>query len=309
MKSRDPLRPVFVIGNPRSGTSLLRLMLTCHPDLVVPPECGFILWLHPKHGEWTGQQSGDPVAAAHFVDDLLACRKFDTWNLESDTLNAAITRDLPADYASLCACVVYTYAAAQGRSPRFWGDKNNFHIAHIGDLHRIYPSARFLHITRDGRDVACSYRSVMSQGSESRYAPRLNTSAEDIAREWTSNIEAAESALATLPSEQRMTMSYEALTSEPGPTLQRICSWLGIPFDTRMLDFHEVNRTRQLEPASTMDWKARTTSPVSSDTVGQFRRVLGADDIRAFESVAGPTLQKLGYPLHDADAAEGHRTP
>ncbi len=297
MSTRDSLRPVFVIGNPRSGTSLLRLMLTCHPDLVVPPECGFILWLQSRHGNWSGQQARDPVAVAHFVDELLACRKFDTWGLDGETLRMALMREQPADYASLCSVVVYTYAAAQNKHPRYWGDKNNFHISHVGDLRRLYPAARFLHITRDGRDVACSYRSVMSQASDSPYAPRLNTTAQDIAREWASNVEAAESAMADLPAGQRLTMSYEELTTQPQATLERITGWLQLPFDTAMLDFHEANRAKQLEPISTMDWKTRTTTPVSSDTVGQFRQLLSADDIRAFEAVAGPALLKLGYAL------------
>ncbi|MDE2234040.1 MAG: sulfotransferase, partial [Gammaproteobacteria bacterium] len=44
--------PFFVIGSPRSGTTLLRLILTSHPQIVVPPECGFVTWLYPTFGEW-----------------------------------------------------------------------------------------------------------------------------------------------------------------------------------------------------------------------------------------------------------------
>ena len=45
------MKELFIIGNPRSGTSLLRLMLTCHPEIVIPPESHFFLWLEEKYGE------------------------------------------------------------------------------------------------------------------------------------------------------------------------------------------------------------------------------------------------------------------
>lgn len=44
--------PIFILGNPRSGTTLLQLMLACHPRLAVPPECGFALWLYDRYGDW-----------------------------------------------------------------------------------------------------------------------------------------------------------------------------------------------------------------------------------------------------------------
>jgi hypothetical protein len=45
-------KQVFIIGNPRSGTSLLRIMLNSHSSMVVPPECGFIQWWYQKYKDW-----------------------------------------------------------------------------------------------------------------------------------------------------------------------------------------------------------------------------------------------------------------
>lgn len=281
---------------------MLRLMLTCHRSIIVPPECGFILWLEAAHGKWTANDSDDTTTIARFVDDLLNCRKFDTWGLDGEIITQAIVSTRPTNYASLCACVVSAYARSQGRTPSIWGDKNNFHISRIRDLHRLFPGARFLHIVRDGRDVACSYRNVMETGSDSPYAPRLATSITEIAREWSSNVVMAERELSSLPAGQHVTVTYEALTTHPDSTLGQICAWLELPFDSRMLDFHSVNKARQLEPASTMDWKARTMKPVSSDTVGRYATVLSIADIEEFERVAGATLQSLGYVVASTSA-------
>jgi Sulfotransferase family len=70
--------PVFIIGNPRSGTTLLRLMLTCHPHLVIPPEGGFAVWLHDEYHAWSREDGRSPEAIALFVRAVLACRKMET---------------------------------------------------------------------------------------------------------------------------------------------------------------------------------------------------------------------------------------
>lgn len=276
---------------------MLRLMLTCHRSIIVPPECGFILWLEAAHGKWTTDDADNATTVANFVKDLLGCRKFDTWGLNGEMVTQAIASTRPANYASLCACVVSAYARSQGRTPGIWGDKNNFHISRIGDLLRLFPAARFLHIVRDGRDVACSYRNVMEKGSDSPYAPRLATSMTEIAREWSSNVGVAERALSILPPGQHATVTYENLTGHPDSTLEKICAWLELPFDPQMLDFHSINKAYQLEPSSTMDWKARTMKPVSKDTVGQYTTVLSGAEVEEFERVAGSVLLSIGYGL------------
>ena len=42
--------PVFILANPRSGSTLFRLMLAAHPSIVIPPESEFIVKLYPKFG-------------------------------------------------------------------------------------------------------------------------------------------------------------------------------------------------------------------------------------------------------------------
>ena len=60
--------PVFIIGNPRSGTTLIRLMLTCHPQIVIPPESGFLVTLYPKYVNFGGSEK----ELGEFANDLLA---------------------------------------------------------------------------------------------------------------------------------------------------------------------------------------------------------------------------------------------
>lgn len=289
------LQPVFIIGSPRSGTSLLRLIATSHSKIIIPPECGFIVWLHDKYGRWNVSDTVDREIRNQYLDDLYACKKFDTWELERDTLETLLLEQNPQDYASLCAAVVIAFGRKLKESPIVWGDKNNFHTDYLPLLQRIYPEARFLHIVRDGRDVACSYREVMEHRSASPYAPRLPTDIQKIAEEWSSNVLGVERHLGKLPASTRRLVRYEDLVENPQLEIMSICRWLELPFEEQMLRPHEVNGKLNLEPALTLNWKRRTLEPVSTDTVGRFQELLSVEEKARFASVAGDTLSLFGY--------------
>jgi len=288
-------QPLFVIGSPRSGTSLLRLILTSHSEIIVPPECGFIVWLYEKYCAWSSSDALDADSRAQYLDDLFLCKKFDTWGTERAALDELLAEHYPADYAGLCATIYMAYARKHSRTVTIWGDKNNFHINHLPTLRSIYPDARFVHIVRDGRDVACSYREVMLRGSSSPYSPNLNTDIDAIATEWSTNVLKVNDYLSSLDASRQMLIRYEDLVENTKTSVMEICRWLGLPFEEKMLEFHEVNRRMQLEPALTLDWKQRTLEPISDDTVGRYRTTLPIVEQIRFTEVAGDSLIKFGY--------------
>jgi len=223
--------PLFIIGNPRSGTTMLRLILTSHSKVLVPPECGFIIWLKDKYANWEQKDN----------------------------------------------------------------DIRNFHINYLGDLLGLYGEARFLHIVRDGRDVACSYREVMSKNSTSPYAPKLNTVVYDIAKEWFINVMRVDSFMNMMPSNQVMTVRYEDLVKNSSETVELICHWLGLNFESDMFNFHLKNRDKKLEPELTMDWKERTMQPISDETIGRHKTLLTNDELIQFAAIADQALSKFNY--------------
>lgn len=287
--------PLFIIGNPRSGTSLLRLILTSHSCILIPPECGFIIWLHEKYANWQITDNNDTIRVELFLNDLLACKKFDTWLLDRAIIEAQIHDNQPATYAELC-CVVYSsFGLVAGKTLGIWGDKNNFHLNHLNELLNLYKNARFLHLVRDGRDVACSYREVMTAQSNSPYAPILETRIADIALEWSSNVMKIESFLSTMPSEAAMTIRYEDLVLTPSSIVMSICKWLSLPFETDMLNFHQQNKIKKLEPDLTIDWKKRTLQPISDATVKRYAGLLSNEEQDEFLAVATGALRRFSY--------------
>src|SRR5690606_37205451 len=104
--------PFFILGHPRSGTSLLRSLLNAHPDVAIPPECGFLLWLYPawKDAEWT------PANKRAFAIAVSDCRKFETWGLNVDYLIQEVEATNIDSYLDAASSVYMAYAKAHGRS-------------------------------------------------------------------------------------------------------------------------------------------------------------------------------------------------
>jgi hypothetical protein len=283
--------PFFVIGNPRSGTTLLRLLLTCNNELVVPPEGAFVVGLQREFGSFRGARDDLP----EFVIRLLAYPTMDTWCFDPRQLLDYLVSAEPQCYRDLCCAVYRAYGEGQGKSVRYWGDKNNSYIRHIDSISRLFPTSRFIHIVRDGRDVACSYRAL--RDTNGRHAPRLPTSIYSAARHWRDNLSEINRHLQGLDSTRTLEMRYEDLLADPESTLQGICSYLNVSYDDRMLQFHKVNLKKGLEPTEFLNWKQLTTSPLSNESAGRWRKEMFDEDIYLFQLVAREALERFGYAV------------
>ena len=287
--------PLFILGSPRSGTSLLRLMLTSHSHILIPPECGFIVWLSDLYDDWCVEDN-DSIRLNLFVDDLLECRKFETWGLAQEEVVEYISLGRPETYAELCVAVVAVYAKKFGEvSQLYWGDKNNFYLNHIEKLYELFPNAKFLHIVRDGRDIVCSYREVMNIQSSSPFAPKFPVKIADISSRWSEDVLGVDESFRALPSAQCMTLKYEDLVANTPDTLAALCEWLGLSYECGMELFYIRNKELNLEPALTLDWKKRTLTKVSDETVGRYKKFLNKDELLEFNYAACDALRRYNY--------------
>lgn len=284
--------PFFIIGNPRSGTTLLRLMLTNNKDLLVPPECGFAVWLYSKYAEANFLQL---ETLKKFVDDVHASRKFDTWNIQKHELFESLAKSEPKSYMEAVASVYLCYGQTLCRTFKRWGDKNNYYLHHISELNEIFPKAQFIHIIRDGRDVACSYREVNRKFIDNIYAPKLPDNIVSITEEWRNNINEITRSLSNLGNNMSTEVRFTDLVMMPEKTLQRLSSFLGVEYDSSMLNYHVVNKKRKLEPEKFIAWKEKTLLPPQHTTIGRYIKDLSSDEIETFESIAGDILQKYKF--------------
>jgi Sulfotransferase family len=281
--------PIFIIGNPRSGTTLLRLMLTCHPRIAVPPEAGFLIELEPRYRGF----AGDAAGRDSFVERLLQSPKFEYWKLSEPVLRSTLAKAAPKTYAELVAGVYACWASVHQPGKPRWGDKNNFYLAHIDTIAALFPSAVFLHIVRDGRDVACSYRSLSNV--RGGYAPSLPANVFDAAHEWNRNLGRIRAAFSRIGWKRVIELRYEDLTREPEAVLRMVCAFLGEEYAPAMLEYARENRERELEPRDFDAWKEKNRSGLDEAAIGRWKNDLTPAEAALVQLTGSKMLRQYGY--------------
>jgi hypothetical protein len=265
-------------------------LLNGHPQLVVPPECGFALWLKPT---WSTAQWSDPEVRKAFAAAVQGCRKFETWSIATERLVEALDAAIPTTYPEAVSRIYEAYATMRGKAILAWGDKNNYYIEHIAALQQLYPQAKFVHIVRDVRDVACSYLELAAKDVHSKYRPELSIDPAAIAEEWRKNNQGVLDVLEGSASYLRL--RYEDLVSDVPGTLAPVLDLIGVT------EQHAVSGSMHLdapdEPAEFLQWKEKLTGPVDAGSVGRYRKDLSKEAVGTIESICRPLLSSFGYEM------------
>lgn len=272
--------PFFIVGNDRSGTTMLRLILDRGPDAAIPPESMFLTDLAEPSAAGGAPRSAEEAEA--LVATVWEHPKVRLWSLPGPP---------PAVPAGLSGLDAYrfaveapfrAYAAAHGK-PR-WGDKTPHYVHHVDRLATLWPRARFVVLVRDGRDVALSLKR-MPFGPNNAWAA---------AQWWARGIRAGERAAAHHP-ERVLVVRYEDLATAPEERVPAICAFLGLRYDQDMLALERADRSRVV--AEQASWFPTLFDGVNTRSVGRWRREMGVRDQAVFASLAGAELARLGYPV------------
>jgi len=277
----------FVIGNPRSGTTLLRLMLNNHPKITVPPECGFAMWLYSKYkdSDFTKKE-----VKQEYINDVMHSRKFETWDVNRSLIEQIIFSKEHNDYSTIASAFYYAYAEKNKKYPELVGDKNNFYVNEIALIKKVFSTTKFIYIVRDGRDVALSYKKLYNKKIDSEYAPKLENTIDEIALSWNKN----NGYIVSEKNDNSILITYENLVVAPEKTLKEICTFLKVDFDSSMLSYY-MNTD---EPTEFLQWKEKVQEKPDSNYVQLYLKQMNIDDIKKFESIAGDMLTTFGYELY-----------
>jgi hypothetical protein len=270
--------PFFIVGAGRSGTTLLRLILAGHSRLHVPPETWFIRPL-VEELPLTGPLTRDQVerAASLMVQDY----RWPDMEITAEDLRLSAAELSDPSLVDIINIVYRRQLAASGKQ-RF-GDKTPIYIHIIPQLLTLYPGAKFIHLIRDGRDVAISNIDV----DWDRYYERANF-------EWTQAMERRRQYWDSPCQAQILEVRYEDLVSELETTVRRICAFLSESFEPAMLKWQHLTA---LVPHREHHIHHKLTQPIAGDAVAVWRRKLNALECFAIESCLHDDLRQLGYPL------------
>jgi Sulfotransferase family len=276
-----PERPIFVVGCPRSGTTLLQLMLHAHPRIAIPPETRFLMAAYDARCDFGDlADEANRLALAHWIVDRKKTR-FGDLGLDGPQVIEQIVAG-PPTLGSALGIVLRAYAARFGK-PR-WGDKRPGYFQRVPALMRLFPDAQVVQLVRDGRDCVASLKEMDWYKQDSYHA--LST--------WVESIELGERAERSLGPDTYHRMYYEKLIENPAAELRALCAFLGEEFDPAMCAPGQV---ASVAVPDRKVWHLRTHDEVTTKRAGTWRTRLSPAEIALCESVAGGHLREHGYEV------------
>jgi len=285
MEKIDAIPFFFVVGRPRSGTTLLRTLFDAHPSVAIPPECKFVLDLYPKYKNkkaWTKKDLEE------FYMELLQQWRFDTWTMDLDKLKHDVM-DCAGEnsYGHICKVVYLNYRSFFNKEEIIrLGDKNPGYTIYTRRLARIFPGAKFVHIVRDYRD---NYVSVKNVDFE---LPLPSA----VATKWRLFYRKFEKDAREEPENYRV-IKYEDLVTDPQGVFRGLCEFIGIPYRSEVFNFDEKREEvlKAYPPGFIEKYHANLLNKVNPSRMGVWKKQLTAREIRILDLSVGKLAERAGY--------------
>ncbi len=295
----------IIVGAARSGTTLLRLMLDAHPDLAVTHEAGFIpsvanlinpfsrmFYVRMKNRAWRFLDRG--ALREELFRTITEFGNWDDLHLSRSEFGQALRAIEPFSLADGIRAFFRLYAQRFQKS--HWGEKTPFYVRHLRSIESVLPEAYFIHLIRDGRDVAVSSKGLS-------FVPN-NHDVKAMATNWADTIVTARKQARHC--RHYIEVRYEDLIPYTSSELQKICAFINLTYEPRMEHYYETARERMgdLGPGSNRSFGSTDARLESHRLVfqspepariGRWKREMSKADLASFSRIAGPLLTKLGY--------------
>lgn len=272
--------PIFIIGVPRSGTTLLRVLFDSHPNIACGPESPWLARASASVKNLYMYMTDDPFG---YVKNFGAQREV-----------------VRSQMASLVNNLYLAYAQKKGK--KRWAEKTPDHSLEIPFIADLFPDARFVFIVRDGRDVACSTailsdkrREISPWHSENilldddNVVPNTLLNAALRWKIWNERIERSLSGL------KHIRLRYEDLIAEPCKELERLTIFVGESYDSAMLEY-----MRKKHDYPDWEWGStdvKKSSGINARSVNRWKQQLDKASLLEIESAICDSLKFYGYNL------------
>jgi hypothetical protein len=277
----------FIIGRPRSGTTLLQLFFDAHPNVQMPAECMFVSQLYIKYGfikNWDNEVI-DSFIGALCNTFLFTYEKFNIPKIKKELLENC-TR---MNYNLACRIIMMNFNSVYPKKEiKLLGDKNPYYSECFEYLFPIINYAKYVFIVRDPRDNHISLFNARF------YTPSITNNT----IVWKKAIKSIEKFSNHFP-DRFYTVKYEDLVRDPVTYLKEICNFLSIPFAQEMMSYLDYKNvfTNVIFISDEYLQKNHTSilEPINTDKIGQWKKRLSRKKIKTAERIAGKYLDKYGY--------------
>lgn len=271
--------PIFVVGVPRSGTTLLAAMLAAHRQLSCGTETRFFHFLSQVDvGELIKPENWPDDA----IDFLFNMKLVDIpvpehYALGREQIKAYLD-DKTACVPNILSSLTEQFMFREGK--KRWVEKSPEHLLFVRDIRKYFPQSPIIQIMRDPRDVALSL-------NKAPWAPSDFLDAILLWRKYDL------SSLDFFQNDQNsLIVHYELLLQSPEDELKKICDFIGEPFETTMLD---TSRSANNLVTRKDSWHRIVDKPVDVSRIGVWKRELPESFNRLAEALIGDRIRAYGY--------------
>jgi len=273
------LQPIFIGGCDRSGTTLLGALLGGSPEAVTTPESQFLSELYPGTPERLTSRLVEMI-----IERLSRHWRLMIWGIPNIKYRLkSVVNKKNCTYSDIITAIVRLYAAETGKhEAKTWIDHTPSNLLYAHRLLEMFPSAKFIHIVRDGRGVAESFLKLP-------WGPNTTYSAADF---WVSKVGIGVTAEMWLQDKKIIRVYYEDLLKYPEITLKKVCNFLNIEYTPNMAEGGCFCVPRYTRRQHSLIGMRPTAEKIDSWKVFLTRR-----EIELFEARSGDVLTYMGYEL------------
>ncbi len=300
MENTKPSTPFFVLGVPRSGTTLVQLILDSHSEIAVCPETYLFGILDRTHSNQTIDKEWQYFEIIRTLEQRLAGFNDLAVDLVEELKNSKSPYTGSTD--AFLRQIQASYLARKNK--RICGEKTPEHIHFLAGLRGICPEAKIIFVIRNPFSVIQSlFKSQRLSPAVSGYSRStlIRRSALMVRQGW----EDRESFLHQ-STENTYTIQYEKLTTSPQEEIRRLCQFLEVPFEEGMLAFHKRDESFIVEGhSSKAKIHAKLSQNIQQNTKSPSDLGFSSDEQLWLKSFLAPCLK--GSPYQDLQVAESLR--
>ena len=275
--------PLFVVGAPRSGTTVFANLLNVHSRILISNESATVLQL----GEMIRQSQ---IGVSEGL--IFGKTHNELWADELQSSMRALTEHFYARVANAEGKIV----SHDPESVAYFGDKHPHLKDCIGALETAFPDARYIHVIRDPRDSALS---IASMSDSSFHDAILN---------WKEFDTRYNELLQDVDPNLVFQVRYEELVEDYAGCITGVLDWLGLDMESEIndhikkyadVDAHTIfNTLRKLNPSGSLMKKDGSSTSKKRDykeSVGRWKKELDNDQLAIADELIGDALERYGY--------------
>ena len=275
------MQAIFMVGEQRSGSNLLRLILNESSSIAAPHPPHILqrfMPLLPVYGDLSKQKT-----FKRLIEDV--CRLVELnpvpWDKVILDRKEILKRCREKSLIAIYGAIMDLYAEAHNASA--WMCKSMQNIQWADEINRYFDNPKYIYLYRDPRDVTLSFTKAVI-GEKHPYF---------IAKQWNELQKLCISQLIENGKDTIFPISYENLLEDPETIVKELCQFLGIKFSKKMLDFHTSKEAERSAKSSSL-WE-NLSQPIKTNNSKKFMSELTTEEIKIIESITGNVMDTLEY--------------